>query len=305
MKDCFKAFAIILNWNGWADTISCIESLFASDTQDFGIILIDNDSRDASRPELRKWLATRAEKTAILTAERDNETVPACDTRIIYYENDTNVGFAAGCNLGIRLAVALRAEYCWLLNNDTVVEPPAFSHMMAMAESGVDLVGANLFYFDSGKWQGGGACIDYPTGKVVVCGPEDQRLTIISGASMLFHSSFVQRVGFFDERYFCYWEDIDLCVRAHRAGLTMAVSRDSIIHHKESASTKHISATKHYYMTRNLFLFLAKNHPYSWPIVLPPFLLRQIVKGGSTPVALRALGHAIRDAIPGKFGKAA
>ena len=95
---------VILNWNGWRLTLECLRSLQGLDYADTTIWVVDNGSTDDSLERLR-----------------DSGLAP----RIL--ENGANLGFGAGCNPAIRRALAEGAEYVWLLNNDTCVDPGALA----------------------------------------------------------------------------------------------------------------------------------------------------------------------------------
>src|SRR5579871_2582654 len=98
-----KIAVILLNWNGKADTLACLHSLTHATYPRFDIIVVDNGSTDGSA-------------AAIL------EYYPQCQL----IESPTNLGFAAGNNLGIQWALNTEAEFLFLLNNDTTVAPDLF-----------------------------------------------------------------------------------------------------------------------------------------------------------------------------------
>ena len=111
---------VILNWNGWQDTVECIESCLRLTYPRFSILLIDNGSSDGSEQALRVSFP-----------------------QIELIQTGVNLGFAGGCNVGIRRSLQDGADYVWLLNNDTKVEPGALGSLVEVLESepsaGLDL----------------------------------------------------------------------------------------------------------------------------------------------------------------------
>ena len=116
---------VLLNWNGWRDTHACLGSLAGLDYPNYEVVVVDNASTDGSEAELRK----RHPKLTLL-------------------QSGANLGFAGGNNVGLRSALAHGAEYVWLLNNDTLVEPDALSELVGkmQREPDLGLCGSTLLY---------------------------------------------------------------------------------------------------------------------------------------------------------------
>jgi GT2 family glycosyltransferase len=207
---------ILLNWNGYVDTTNCLRSLSKLDYQNYGIIVVDNGSTDDSVTEIKK----------AFPSQRISET-------------GSNLGFSGGCNFGIRDALSRDADYIWLLNNDTLVEPKALAHMVDIANSGSGIGAIGSVIYDMDKkdriqvWGGGRIC--RWTGRSRHClGPCE--VDYITGASMLLARQALEDVGLLDESYFMYWEDADLCVRLRRSGYKLLVATKSHLYHRESSS---------------------------------------------------------------------
>ena len=103
---------VVLNWNGWRDSVQCIQSLKQMDYPDCRIVLVDNASSDDSVLQIRK-------------AFNDLDVL----------QSGANLGFGGGCNVGIRKALALGVDYIWLINSDTRVAPDALSCLVEVAEA--------------------------------------------------------------------------------------------------------------------------------------------------------------------------
>ena len=178
-----KVHIIVLNWNGWRDTIECLESLFHQDYPDYTVVVCDNGSSDHSLQKIAEWanaqipaestnpqlshLLLPPHKTPIpyheLTREEAESSSASGRLPLILIQNGANVGFAAGNNVGLRYALAdPNCQYCWILNNDTVVEPNALSAMVRLMQQmpEVGLCGSlNLDYYDPDLVQAQGGMI--------------------------------------------------------------------------------------------------------------------------------------------------
>lgn len=214
-----RVAVVVLNWNGWRDTVACIESLRNLDVVP-RVIVVDNGSTDDSPDHIR----SRAPWVRLVRLP-------------------SNRGFAGGMNAGI--AVALNEnpdlDYVWVLNNDTLAEPSTLSRMVALAESDsrIGIVGSRLVDADgSGRIQafGGGAVNRWLGTTSTYVRPPTKDCEHLIGASLLLRRSLLQQVGGFDERYFFFLEDTDLSVRARRAGWRLAVAEDATVIHRRGAS---------------------------------------------------------------------
>lgn len=215
-------YVLVLNWNGWQDTVKCIESLKFLTYPNYEIVVLDNASTNDSVARICK-------------AHPD----------VLLIETGANLGFAGGNNIGIRYALERGAEYIWLLNNDTIVSPDALTAMIEVAESDpkIGAVGSVLYYMNQPEkiqaW--GGGRVNLITGRsrhLLALGD----LHYITGASMLLRKEALEQVGLLDEGFFMYWEDTDLSFRLLQKGWRLAVAPNSRVLHKESASAKKGSA---------------------------------------------------------------
>lgn len=233
---------VVLNWNGWQDTITCLESLQRMDYPDFELLVVDNASSNDSVDQIKK-------------------AMPGVEL----LQTGANLGFGGGCNAGIRHALDKGADYIWLVNSDAVADPGALAAMVRIADKNPALgsVGSVLYEADQldkiQLW--GGARVNLWTGQSrhqLSCGPLD----FISGASVLFRSAAIEEVGFFDQKtFFMYWEDTDLHFRLRKAGWQLAVAGDSRLWHKQSASLGKQSALLDQYFTQSGIRFLRRHAP--------------------------------------------
>ena len=249
---------VVLNWNGWQDTLACIASLQNVTYTDFRIVLVDNGSTDES----------------MLHFQRE---IPSVEL----LQAGANLGFGGGCNVGIRHALAQGAEFVWLINSDATVDPGALSALVQLADQypAVGAVGSVLF--DAGAvtqiqlW--GGGRVGLWSGRSVHC-RAPAALDFVSGASVLLRAKALIQIGLFDEAsFFMYWEDTDLGFRLRKSGWKLDVAEDSKIWHKQSTSLGFGNPLLDEYATRSCVRFLRRHAPV--PIVsIGLMLVRMVVK---------------------------
>lgn len=275
MKKLPSVSVIVLNYNGLAFSRECLNSLLASEYPNSQIILVDNGSA--------------VNEAAILHNEFNTKRI-----RFIRFEK--NWGFAEGNN---RVAQKLRTKYLVFLNNDTVVDPQWLEPLVNEMESGQN-IGAcqsKIRSMDKPKefdYAGAaGGLIDkfgYPftRGRIFFTAEEDQGqydrskdLFWTSGVAMIIRRQQFLDLGMFDERFFLYMEEIDLCWRMQNAGFRIRLVPKSIVYHKVSAAAKKNMTSKRFYEYRNNLILLAKNYSRRDLILLFPqrLLLETIALG--------------------------
>lgn len=301
---------IVLNWNGWQDTVECLESLRRLSQPDVQIIVVDNGSTDDSCDRILEWaaanrkgetLCTRHNSDQVKQQEEDGSQVLLVTAGLVVIEAGANGGYAAGNNVGIRWAlVNTDCEFVWILNNDCVVEPDSLSCMVkAMSDdSHAWICGATIrSYREHDRiLMTGGARLSHVTfhsTPVVLGGDErtqklvQKRLSYIVGACMLVSRSLFEKVGLLSEHYFLFFEEPDLMERAGR-DCRLAVAFDATVYHKEGSATGSVSAARHkspladYYSFRSRLLFVAAFYPHRLWLVwleLPVYVLSRLAVG--------------------------
>jgi GT2 family glycosyltransferase len=209
---------VVLNWNGWRDTIACLESLSRLHAHDRRVIVVDNGSDDDSVQRIR--------------ASSPGATI---------VETGRNLGFAGGCNVGIRHALENGASFVWLLNNDTVVAPDSLRAMLDVMRGRADvgIVGAVVRSFgrpDAIEAWGGGRVNRFLGTTRRLTSPNESTMDYVTGTSMLIRRAVFQDAGLLDEHFFFYLEDVDFCRRAAAAGWRCAVADRAIVLHKGGAT---------------------------------------------------------------------
>lgn len=212
-------FVVLVTWNNWADTIRCLKSLEALDLANLRTIIVDNGSKDDSIAQLRSAYPS-----------------------LPIIENGRNLGFAAGCNVGICDALNKGADYVWLLNTDTVVSPNSLNAMVNCAEKdpNIGAVGSVIYYMGDPMriqaWGGGKVNFWLGRARSQTEPVKDEDLDFICGASMLIPRSAIESVGLLDEQFFMFWEETDYCLRLRAAGRRLAIATGSVVYHKGSAA---------------------------------------------------------------------
>jgi hypothetical protein len=237
-----KVYIIILNWNGCDDTIECIESLKKVDYPNFTVLVVDNASSDNSI-----------------------DVIPRKYRDVAFIEVKKNLGFAGGNNIGIKYALDHGAEYILLLNNDTTVEPNFLTEMVKVAQSDtkIGIVGSKIYFYSEPAriWFAGGKLNwlrtkgmhpDYlKIDNKERPAEHPKKVDYITGCCLLIKKDVVKKIGLMSEDYFLYYEDVDWCLRARKAGWRIIFAPAAIIYHKQSQSTRERSFPYIYYHSRN------------------------------------------------------
>ena len=246
-----KVSVIIVNWNNFKDTAGCLESLRKVNYPNFEVMVVDNGSAGDDTNLLRQGFGDF----------------------IKLIVSDRNLGFAGGCNLGIKDALTRGAEYIALLNNDTVVAPDFLEAMVNVARSDrkLGVAGGKIYCYELPEtiWFAGGI-LNYRTGSTPVRGSgetdkgqfeEIVEVDWICGCYMFITRDALQAAGMLDARFFFGWEDVDFCVRAARKGFKILFIPGSKIWHKGFGVEKRerLTGMPVYYATRGQFLLMDKH----------------------------------------------
>lgn len=314
----YHVTAIVLNYNNWTDTITCAESLLASDYAPLRIVIVDNASPDGSMEYIRKWASGALESwtpsrdslrplshpphpkplDACYLREEEIESREVSGHRVVLIEAKENRGYSAGNNLGIRYAQKEgNCDAVWILNNDTVVKRETLSQLVACAkrDSGLGLIGTTLLFYDlPDKIQTFGATFNpwlavqkhvmayTPYSHSVVEDFDQSRLDYVVGASMLITSACLEKIGPMPEEYFIYFEEVDMATRCQREGMKIGICTEAIVYHKESVSIKHknltASAFSDFYAMRNRLIFTRKYHKGKLPTVYFGLILSLLLR---------------------------
>ncbi|MCL5035844.1 MAG: glycosyltransferase family 2 protein [Chloroflexi bacterium] len=250
MENQPEVFIIIVNWNQPEHTIECLYSLEKINYPRFEIVVADNGSTDGSEEKIR-------------------EKFP--DVHLI--QTGANLGFTGGNNAGIKYAMDKGADYVFLLNNDTVVDPDVLTPLVETGESGpsTGMLGSKIYnYYRKNEIDFTETVIDWKNGTATFPGrgeiergeyEEAKEVESLCGCAMMVKREVIEKIGMLDDDFFAYCEDTDWSVRAKKAGYKCVFVPRSIVWHKGSATNKanDYSPMAVYYSSRNRLLFLKKN----------------------------------------------
>lgn len=282
---------VILNWNGWKDTIQCLDSVFESKNVNFRVVVCDNASVDNSISHIKEWadIHLGSEHYQFFTKSQLPSSSAETIKNLTIIDNQGNWGFAGGNNIGIKFALQQNdCEYIWLLNNDTTIEPDALHQAVERMQGNqtIGICGSTLVYYhERNKLQAmGGAVYSKYTGRSAHIGafssPQElstnyetveRQMSYVVGAAMLVSRRFVECVGLMQEDYFLYSEEIDWATRG-KPKFKLGYAPKSIVYHKEGASigtsASGGSALSIYYLYRNRLKFTWRFYPVFFPTVL-------------------------------------
>lgn len=297
-----KVYIVILNYNGYLDTIECLESIFELEYSNFHVIVCDNDSTNNSVEHIKEWgekfyckkLGTRI---AVHEYCWSNEAsfANSCDTNnvLTIIRTGSNLGYAHGNNIGMKFALEQGdADFFWILNNDTVVDKLALAHLVDKMNNNnnIGICGSSLiYYWDKQTVQAlGGSKYNTFIGTMNSIGVGtifiekkieeeviEAQIDCIVGASMLVSKNFLLNIGYMEENLFLYFEEIDWATRA-KGLYKLGYSKKSIVYHKEGRSTgggnltnrkRERSCLSDYYGIRNRIYITKKFFRYALPTI--------------------------------------
>lgn len=256
-----KIYIVMINYNRQDITIECLDSIMKLNTSGFDLNTIVVDNYPQNRIDV------------------DEKKYSKINLKIIF--SPVNSGFAGGMNIGIKEALIKAADYVLVHNNDTLVKNDFLKKLFEFGEENKDAgIVAPKIYFAKGyefhedryKDNEKGKVIWYAGGKIdwanvighhigvdeVDEGQFDktEETELASGCCMLIKKEVFEKVGMFDEKYFLYYEDADLCIRTRKAGFKIYYFPESVIWHKNAGSTGGSgSKLQDYYITRNRLMF--------------------------------------------------
>lgn len=295
-----KISIIILNWNRLQETLVCLESVKSLNIKGYELetVIVDNGSEDGSLLKFKKL------------------------KNIKIISNRSNLGFAGGNNRGIEYALNRGADYVAIVNNDVTLEKNSLNELVKIAQKYPKLgaISPKIYfekgfefhksrYKDSEKgnviWYAGGV-LDWNNIYGSARGVDEvdveqfnktEETDFATGACMFLSKEALKKVGFFDSRYFMYYEDTDLSNRLKKHGFNVIYNPKAIVWHKVAQSSGIGSELSDYFTTRNRMLFGLRYASMRTKIAL----IRESVKLLLNGRKWQKIG--IRDYYLGRFGK--
>jgi GT2 family glycosyltransferase len=294
-------FAILVAFNQREETVATLRSLLGSEYPSLHAIVVDNGSTDDTVDFLVNAFA-----------------------EVIVLANGRNLGFAEGCNVGMRRALVGGAEFVLLLNSDVVLAPDTLAILVDAAQSDprIGIAGPKVYRWDTPTiLQSAGGIIDWTEVRSVLIGDGEQDLgqydasrevDFVSGSALLARRAVLEQVGLMDPRYFMYYEEVDWCWRTGCAGFRVVCIPRARVWHKDRTSSAGNPYLVNYFTTRNRLFFGTRYASYRGKAYLGIdsllMLMRAVINlgrrercGWSRAVALGILDFCLSRFGPGSY----
>jgi len=255
---------IVLNFNGRTCLLPCLQSLQGLSYSNFFVVVVDNASSDHSLEDAEAQFPEHA-----------------------YLKNEKNMGFAGGMNIGMAEAFGRGAEWVWLFNNDALSTETALTELISVATSRLTLGLASPIvrdrdtltpWFEKGR-------IDWLRMRALHSSPsqgeraqEAYPSDFLTGCALLVKKGLYEKIGGFDERFFLYYEDVDLSLRARQAGFEVLVISKAVVTHSEQSAT---SKQKLYYLVLSGLFFFQKHQSFWQKPYYAFYLIARRIKNSS------------------------
>ena len=250
-----KVFIIILNWNGKADTLACLNSLQKSTYSNQEIIVVDNGSSDDSVEQIKSLYPS-----------------------VTLLETGKNLGYAEGNNVGLRYVLEKESDYIFIINNDTIISKNCITELIksAIRIPNAGILSPLVMYYDEPDviWYAG-TLLDERNYRFS-CDADGQHIDTfdrkapyktISGAgcALMMPTKILSQIGLFHKDYFLYFEEMDLSYRMTKSSYDVVVVPSAKMWHKIGSSfdlhKEHASKIKVYFWQRNRLLWAKRNLP--------------------------------------------
>ncbi|MEX2013159.1 MAG: glycosyltransferase family 2 protein [Candidatus Levyibacteriota bacterium] len=251
-----SVFIIVLHFGDPGVTKDCIKSILDAGVNFTEIIVVDNN---------QNFVYKKKEITTL--------------------KNKKNLGFAGGVNVGIKYAMTKKADYILLLNNDTSIKRNFLKTLVEFAEQteNAGIIGPAIKFKKDSKVTydiGGkinnvfGRTSHFEVNKIV---KKSARIVdYISGCCMLIKTDVLKKIGFFDERFFLYYEDVDFCLRARRKNFLTYVLPEVSVEHALSKTVGKISPLAVYHQTQSAIRFGKKYYKKNTVLNLAFILIQSL-----------------------------
>lgn len=240
-----SASVVVVSYNTAAHIVECIESLLDLDYPSVEIIVVDNASADGSVGMLRNRFP-----------------------RIEVLDLPENKGFAGAASVGLFMA---EGGILCTVNPDVRLDR---GWMRAIAstldDANVGIAGSRVLYPDGKTLQHAGGVVHYPLGTTdhIGRGERDRgqynltrKVSFVTGAAMAMRRDVGRSLGFFDDDYFpLYYEDVDLCWRAEKEGLSTIYQPDALAYHKETVTLDRKGSLYYSFYHTNRLRFVVKHY---------------------------------------------
>ena len=301
---------ILLNWNGYDDTLEALESLYNINYPNYNVIVADNNSTNDSIEKIKSYARGEIKVQTQYTAYQDNKPIKLTyinenditekidntstydEKKLLLIQNNENYGFAKGNNIAIEYTLKYdKPDYVLLLNNDTIVDPDFLKNMIDVAvnDKNIGIIGPKFYYYDYDGSHDTIWCIgsvvdlEHFPGHHSIMEEKGYDLTAdvidcdwVSGAGLLIMSEAIPEKCL-NTDFFFGCEDVDLAVEVKNKGYRVVTVTNSIIWHKVGMSRHKSSSFKTEYNHVMTNLKFIKKHKSNFYLNLPRYIY-QITK---------------------------
>ena len=266
---------VVPNWNG-ADLLKdCLDSLLLQSFNNITVIVVENGSVDSSLDILKRY-----------------------GKKITVLEQQKNLGFAGGVNVGIKFAISNNFQYVGLFNNDAVADKHWVKNLMSVfdANKNIGIVTSKILIEGSKRLDSTGdwyttTGMPFPRGRGEIDnGQYDNKTTVFgaSGGASLYKTALFQDIGLFDEDFFAYYEDVDISFRAQLRGWQVRYQPIAVAYHKLSATSSKLGYFAIKQSAKNFWFIYIKNVPFPLSVKYFPsavyrytrMFAARLIKGG-------------------------
>ena len=263
--------------------LDCLRSLRQSTYPNLRIIVVDNASTDDTRKVIRKWAKGTLHFSEMADVEED--VTPFESAELLLVCSKTNLGFAAGVNIGLRLLLRQNVDLFWILNPDCRVRSDAalnYARQAVKVGSFGLMCGRTLYVnpreiiqSDGGRlnrWTGMCTSVNFGRPAFSTAHPRQAKFDYIPGSNLVASRAFIESVGMLEERYFLYYEEVDWAFRRGEFELIYAPGAE--VEHLGGSSIgspvigkKQGTSFSNYFNYRNRMRFMRRFFPSRLPIV--------------------------------------
>lgn len=264
-KSSPKVLLIIINYNGINHIGECLDSIYNQTYREFEVLVVDNNSKDGSVNFIRK-------------------KYPQCELLV----NWSNKGYGDAFNKAVKYGLKKykKVDYFGILNNDLRLDGQWLENLVNYGEQKPDcgiLAGKMLIYYWPKYVNSTGGFVNYFGSGWdrdffeldEECHTKSGEVLSVSGGAALIKKGVFDSIGFFESRYFMYYEDIDFCFRTWKySDYSVDYVKEALVYHKFSATSGVLSLKKHFYLKRSRFIFILKNYPIGFLVKMIPRITR-------------------------------
>ncbi len=251
-------YVVVVTWNQCEVTLACLASLVQMTYPNFRVVVVDNASTDGTAAAIRR----RYPHIQVVCTEQ-------------------NMGYPGGCNVGLRYALKKHTDYIFAINNDVTVDPAILDELMKHRAPEVGIIAPKIYYADKPNtiWSVGGRRhawtleMTHRGDNQVDRGQWEEVIEqdYLIGCAHLFFRPLLEDIGLLDAGYYFYYDDVDICIRAQRAGYRLLLVPQARMWHKVADSSGGVGTPRErYYMARSSVRFFRKHvQGWRWLAVIP------------------------------------